>query len=113
MNKEIEIVGDTVSLACYQEISALARLFIFVADEIHASEMKKCDLPAIDAAIRGGWKKENLPYSEIPQLCQVMQRAIEVLTAYETDAESHQHPISGPYWEPEEEEADYSEAAQK
>lgn len=107
MKKETAIVGETVSLACYQEISTLARLFIYVADEIHAAEMKNCDLPTIDAAIRGGWQKENLPYTEIPHLCQIMQRATEVLTAYETDAESHQHPISGPYWEPEQDEQDF------
>ena len=101
MKKDIQIVGDTLSPACYEEISTLARLFIYVADEIHAAEMKNCDQPTIDVAIRGGWKKENLPYTDIPHLCQIMQRATDVLTAYEADAASHQDPISGPYWEPE------------
>jgi hypothetical protein len=63
--------------------------------------MKNCDLPTVDETIIGGWKKENLPYTDIPQLCQIMQRAIDTLTAYEADAEIHHHPISGPYWEPE------------
>jgi len=101
MNKEIAIAGDSVAPACYQEISTLARLFIYVADEIHAAEMKNCDLPTIDAAIRRGWLKENLPDTDIPRLCQIMQRATDVMTAYEADARSHRHPISGPYWEPE------------
>jgi len=100
MKTEVEIVSDTAPQSCYRDMRILARLYIHVADEINATQMTTCDFPSVDAAIRGGWQKENLAYTEIPHLCQILHRTIDVLTAYEAEAASHHHMISGPYWEP-------------